>query len=109
MNDAVSKATNATGASTSSGRASPRNGIALTRAFSSFWGWASKSIRLTGIEPVEGQALLPFLLAHASWRNYTVGFGWKPGGFVIWDNRAPWHFAVNDYDGPRAYRKVIGD
>jgi alpha-ketoglutarate-dependent taurine dioxygenase len=34
--------------------------------------------------------------------------GWKTGDFVIWDNQATWHFAVNDYEGPRAYRKVIG-
>jgi alpha-ketoglutarate-dependent taurine dioxygenase len=56
----------------------------------------------------EGQAILPFLLAHASSPNYTVGFGWNPGDFVIWDNQATWHFAVNDYQGPRAYRKVVG-
>jgi alpha-ketoglutarate-dependent taurine dioxygenase len=54
------------------------------------------------------QAILPFLLAHASSPNYTVGFSWKPGDFVIWDNQSTWHFAVNDYQGPRAYRKVIG-
>jgi alpha-ketoglutarate-dependent taurine dioxygenase len=69
---------------------------------------SSSAIRLTGIEPAEGQALLPFLLAHASSPNYAVGFGWKAGDFVIWDNQATWHFAVNDYEGPRAYRKVIG-
>lgn len=45
--------------------------------------------------------------AHAS-PNYAVDFGWKTGDFVIWDNQTTWHFAVNDYDGPRAYRKVIG-
>ncbi len=53
-------------------------------------------------------ALLPFLLAHASSPNYTVSFGWKPGDFVLWDNQATWHYAVNDYDGRRVYRKVIG-
>ena len=26
---------------------------------------------------------------------------------MIWDNQATWHYAVNDYDGPRAHRKVI--
>jgi len=69
---------------------------------------SSSALRLTGIAPAEGAALLPFLLAHAASPNYTVGFGWKPGDFVIWDNRATWHYAVNDYVGPRAYRKVIG-
>jgi taurine dioxygenase len=69
---------------------------------------SSSAIRLTGIAPKEGAALLPFLLAHAASPNYTVNFGWRPGDFVIWDNQATWHYAVNDYDGPRAYRKVIG-
>jgi taurine dioxygenase len=54
------------------------------------------------------EALLPFLQAHASSPNYTVSFGWKPGDFVLWDNLATWHYDVNDYDGPRAYRRVIG-
>lgn len=69
---------------------------------------SSSAIRLTGIEPAEGAAILPFLLAHASSPNHSVSFGWQPGDFVIWDNLATWHYAVNDYDGPRAYRKVIG-
>jgi alpha-ketoglutarate-dependent taurine dioxygenase len=69
---------------------------------------SSSALRLNGIEPAEGKALLPFLLAHAASPNYAVDFGWKAGDFVIWDNQATWHFAVNDYDGPRAYRKVIG-
>lgn len=51
---------------------------------------------------------VPFPLARASSPNYTVGFGWRPGDFVIWDNLATWHYAVNDYDGPRVDRKVIG-
>jgi len=69
---------------------------------------SSSALRLTGVTEAEGKALLPFLLAHASSPNYSVGFGWRPGDFVIWDNQATWHYAVNDYDGPRVYRKVIG-
>jgi taurine dioxygenase len=68
---------------------------------------SSSAIRLTGLEPAESQALLPFLLAHASSPDYTISYGWQPGDFVLWDNLATWHYAVNDYDGPRAYRKVI--
>jgi taurine dioxygenase len=69
---------------------------------------SSSALGLTGVGPAEGDALPPFLLAHASSPNHTVSFGWKPGDFVIWDNQATWHHAVNDYDGPRSYRKVIG-
>jgi alpha-ketoglutarate-dependent taurine dioxygenase len=69
---------------------------------------STSAFRLTGVTDAESKALLPFLLAHASSPNYTVSFGWKPGDFVLWDNQASWHYAVNDYDGPRVYRKVIG-
>jgi alpha-ketoglutarate-dependent taurine dioxygenase len=69
---------------------------------------SQSSLRLTGVTESESRALLPFLLTHASSPNYTVSFGWKPGDFVIWDNLATWHYAVNDYDGPREYSKVIG-
>lgn len=65
--------------------------------------------RLTGISAAESAALLPFLLAHASSPDYTIRFSWSPGDFVVWDNLATWHYAIDDYrDGPRAYRKVIG-
>jgi len=75
-----------------------RKGLALS----------SSALRLTGVTDAESKVLLPFLLAHASSPNYTVNFGWRPGDFVLWDNQATWHYAVNDYDGPRVYRKVIG-
>jgi taurine dioxygenase len=68
---------------------------------------STSALKLTGVTESESQALLPFLQAHASSPNYTVSFGWKPGDFVLWDNLATWHYAVNDYDGPRQYRKVI--
>jgi alpha-ketoglutarate-dependent taurine dioxygenase len=69
---------------------------------------SSSALGLSGVTDAESKALLPFLLAQASSPNYTIGFGWKPGDFVIWDNQATWHYVVNDYDGPRVYRKVIG-
>ncbi|MEU6764972.1 TauD/TfdA family dioxygenase [Streptomyces sp. NPDC046853] len=64
---------------------------------------------LTGVTPAESKVLLDHLLRHASSPNYTIRFGWRPGDFVLWDNRATWHYAVDDYgDGARVYRKVIG-
>ncbi|HVW40076.1 MAG TPA: TauD/TfdA family dioxygenase [Amycolatopsis sp.] len=69
---------------------------------------SSSALRLTGVSAEESNALLPFLLAHASSPNYTIRFGWRPGDFVLWDNLATWHYAVDDYgDAPRVYRKVI--
>jgi Taurine catabolism dioxygenase TauD, TfdA family len=72
-------------------------------------GSSSGGDALAGNAPLSGKFEgLPFLLAHASSPNYAVDFGWKAGDFVVWDNQASWHFAVNDDVGPRAYRKVIG-
>jgi taurine dioxygenase len=67
------------------------------------------ALRLTGVTETESRALLPALLTHASSPNYTIRYGWHPGDFVIWDNQATWHYAIDDYgSGPRAYQKVIG-
>ncbi|WP_433296626.1 TauD/TfdA dioxygenase family protein [Pseudonocardia sp. CA-142604] len=66
------------------------------------------ALRLTGVTQAESDTLLPYLLRHASSPDYTVRYSWKPGDFVLWDNLATWHYAVDDYgDGPRAYQKVI--
>ncbi|MER5748473.1 TauD/TfdA family dioxygenase [Streptomyces sp. NPDC002088] len=70
---------------------------------------STSAIRLTGVTEQEGKVLLDHLLRHASSPNYTIRFGWSPGDFVLWDNQATWHYAVDDYgDGARVYRKVIG-
>ncbi|MGW0877003.1 TauD/TfdA dioxygenase family protein [Streptomyces sp. NPDC002740] len=70
---------------------------------------STSAIGLTGVTAQEGKVLLDHLLRHASSPDYTIRFGWNPGDFVLWDNRATWHYAVDDYgDGARAYRKVIG-
>jgi alpha-ketoglutarate-dependent taurine dioxygenase len=66
------------------------------------------ALRLAGVSEAESATLLPHLLRHASSPNYTIRFGWNPGDFVLWDNLATWHYAIDDYgDGPRAYQKVI--
>ncbi|WP_329204506.1 TauD/TfdA family dioxygenase [Streptomyces sp. NBC_00683] len=70
---------------------------------------STSALGLTGVTPEEGKALLDHLLRHASSPNYTIRLGWNPGDFVLWDNQATWHYAVDDYgDGARVYRKVIG-
>jgi alpha-ketoglutarate-dependent taurine dioxygenase len=69
---------------------------------------SSGALGLTGVTAAEARVLLPFLLDHASSPDYSIRFGWQPGDFVLWDNLATWHYAIDDYaDGPRRYRKVI--
>ena len=31
--------------------------------------------------------------------RFVSRFQWRPGSIAFWDNRATWHFALNDYHG----------
>ncbi|MFC9454154.1 TauD/TfdA family dioxygenase [Streptomyces sp. NPDC056637] len=48
-------------------------------------------------DSLEGKVLLDHLLRHASSPDYTIRFGRNPGDFVLWNNRATWPYAVDDY------------
>ncbi len=58
----------------------------------------------------ESQPLLQHLFRHASRPEYTCRFQWHDGSIAFWDNRATWHYAVNDYHGERRllHRITIG-
>ncbi|MFN7606417.1 MAG: TauD/TfdA dioxygenase family protein [Hyphomonadaceae bacterium] len=47
----------------------------------------------------ESWPLLSYLYKHATNEAYTTRFVWKPGSVAFWDNRATWHYALNDYHG----------
>lgn len=49
----------------------------------------------------ESSALLTYLYRHATRPEYTCRFRWSEGAVAIWDNRATWHYALNDYHGQR--------
>ena len=49
----------------------------------------------------ESAPLLQFLYGHIARPEHTCRFHWQPGALAFWDNRATWHFAVNDYHGER--------
>ena len=49
----------------------------------------------------ESAPLLQFLYGHIARPEHTCRFHWQPGVLAFWDNRATWHFAVNDYHGER--------
>jgi taurine dioxygenase len=57
----------------------------------------SRITHLIGIPRAESDALLAFLRQHASGVNYQYRNHWQAGDLVIWDNRAVWHYAVDDY------------
>lgn len=49
----------------------------------------------------ESQPLLDYLYQHASRPEFQTRFQWKQGSIAFWDNRATWHYALNDYQGER--------
>jgi taurine dioxygenase len=54
-----------------------------------------------GWTPQESKPLLDFLYAHASRPEFQTRFQWRNGSIAFWDNRATWHYAINDYQGGR--------
>lgn len=59
------------------------------------------TVRFDGWTTEESQPLLDYLYAHGRREEFTCRFQWRPGSVALWDNRATWHSAVNDYHGQR--------
>jgi taurine dioxygenase len=57
------------------------------------------TLRFEGRTREESLPLLMRLFAHAIDGARVHRFVWQPGSVAIWDNRATWHFAMNDYHG----------
>ena len=49
----------------------------------------------------ESRPLLDYLYRHAARPEFGCRFQWRQGSIAFWDNRATWHYAVNDYHGAR--------
>jgi taurine dioxygenase len=62
---------------------------------------AAFTIRFEGWTEKESKPLLDHLYAHAAQPQFHMRFQWRKGSIAFWDNRATWHFAVNDYHGER--------
>jgi taurine dioxygenase len=59
------------------------------------------TLHFDGWTAEESRPLLQYLYAHASRPEFTCRFRWQPGSLAFWDNRATWHYALNDYHGER--------
>jgi taurine dioxygenase len=69
-----------------------RKTLYVNAAFTThFAGWTEK----------ESRPLLDYLYAHAAQPQFHMRFQWRNGSIAFWDNRATWHFAINDYHGER--------
>lgn len=49
----------------------------------------------------ESDQLLQFLYQHAMKPEFQTRLKWRQGTLAMWDNRATWHYALNDYHGQR--------
>jgi len=49
----------------------------------------------------ESKPLLNFLYQHAAAPEFQTRFKWEEGSIAFWDNRATWHYALNDYQSER--------
>ncbi len=59
------------------------------------------TVRFDGMTKEESQPLLSKLFAHCFSGDFHHRFKWEPGSVAFWDNRATWHWALNDYHGQR--------
>jgi taurine dioxygenase len=59
------------------------------------------TLRFEGWTDEESRPLLDFLYRHAQRPEFCCRFQWAEGSVALWDNRATWHYAVNDYHGER--------
>lgn len=57
--------------------------------------------RIEGYGDEASNALLMRLYAHAMKPDHAHRFKWREGSVAFWDNRATWHWAMNDYHGER--------
>jgi len=62
---------------------------------------------IVGWSAEESAALLTFLYNHAKQPQFSTRFKWTEGSLAMWDNRATWHYALNDYPGKRRYMHRI--
>ncbi len=59
------------------------------------------TLHFEGWTPAESRPLLRYLYQHATVPERTIRFHWREGSIAFWDNRATWHYALNDYHGER--------
>ena len=59
--------------------------------------------RIDGLSQAESDGLLAILFQHCNRPEFQCRVRWRAGDITMWDNRATWHKAVNDYHGHRRY------
>ena len=62
---------------------------------------------IVGLDPKESQALMSFLLQHASQMAFTGRVRYEPGTVLVWDNWGAHHSAIGDYPGKYRYMERV--
>ncbi|WP_137702064.1 TauD/TfdA dioxygenase family protein [Marimonas lutisalis] len=57
--------------------------------------------RIEGLSPIESRHILGAIYEHCQKPEFQARVRWQPGDVTMWDNRATWHKAINDYQGYR--------
>ncbi len=57
------------------------------------------TLHFEGWTEQESKPLLEYLYQHIGRPEHAYRFQWARGSIAFWDNRATWHWAVNDYHG----------
>jgi taurine dioxygenase len=65
------------------------------------------TLEIVDMEAEESKALLQELYAHIMQDRFHHRHVWREGDLAMWDNRATWHYALNDYQGHRRYLNRI--
>lgn len=65
------------------------------------------TLEIVDMEPADSAALLQELYAHIMQPQFHHRHKWNEGDVAMWDNRATWHYALNDYQGHRRYLNRI--
>jgi len=59
--------------------------------------------QIDGLSKPESDGILNVLYQHCQQPEFQCRVRWKNGDVTMWDNRATWHKAINDYHGHRRY------
>ncbi len=59
--------------------------------------------RIDGLGEDESAAVLQMIYRHCQNPDFHCRVRWRAGDLTIWDNRATWHKAINDYHGQRRH------
>ncbi len=59
--------------------------------------------KIKGLSEDESTAMLGMIYDHCKQPEFQCRLRWQEGDIAIWDNRATWHKAINDYHGFRRF------